>query len=134
MKGKSEKGYTGIDIAISVVVLFIFVSLIATMSYQFNSSVNAVKLESEATEIAVEEIERLKNELTFDEIKNMRNYEYANKEIKTGFYETILIQDYADINSEKTPELVKKVTVKIQYKFKKDIQTIELSTIVSKEN
>lgn len=134
MKGKSEKGYTGIDIAISVVVLFIFVSLIATMSYQFNSSVNAVKLKSEAAEIAVEEIEKLKNELTFDEIKNMRNYEYANEEIKTGFFETILIQDYADVNSEKTPELVKKVTVKIQYKFKKNIQTIELSTIVSKES
>lgn len=134
MKIRSEKGYTGIDIAISVVVLFLFVSLIATMSYQVNSSVNGVKLKSEATQIAVEEIEKLKNELTFEEIKNMRNHEYYNQEVKTGFFETVYIQDYADINVEKTPELVKKVTVKVQYKFKKDIHTIELSTILSKES
>lgn len=134
MKKKSERGYTGIDIAISLVVLFIFVSLIATMSYEWNSSINAIKLKAEATQIAVEKIEKLKNELTFEEIENMRNYEFSsNKEVKTGFYETISIQDYADINAEKIPELVKKVTVKIQYKFKKEIQTIELSTIVSKE-
>lgn len=134
MKKKNEKGYTGIDIAISVVVLFTFVSLMATMSYQFNSSVNEIKLKSEATQIAVEEIEKLKNELTFEEIKNRRNYEYSNREIKTGFFETIWIQDYADMNTQKTPELVKKVTVKIQYKFKKEVHTIELSTIVSKES
>ncbi len=134
MKIRSEKGYTGIDIAISVVVLFLFVSLIATMSYQVNSSVNGVKLKSEATQIAVEEIEKLKNELTFEEIKNMRNHEYYNQEVKTGFFETVYIEDYADINIEKTPELVKKVTVKVQYKFKKDIHTIELSTILSKES
>ena len=79
MKIRSEKGYTGIDIAISVVVLFLFVSLIATMSYQVNSSVNGVKLKSEATQIAVEEIEKLKNELTFEEIKIMRNHEYYNQ-------------------------------------------------------
>lgn len=133
MKTKSEKGYTGIDIAISVVVLFIFVSLITTMSYQFSSSVNGIELKSEATQIAVDEIEKLKSELTFEEIKNMRNEEYRNREVKTGFFETILIEDYADIGAEKTPELVKKVTVKIQYKFKKEIQNIELSTIVSKE-
>ena len=34
MKLKSEKGFTGVDVAIAVVVLFIFVSLIAIMSYR----------------------------------------------------------------------------------------------------
>jgi len=36
-KIRSQKGYTGIDIAISVIVIFIFVSLIAMLIYNFNS-------------------------------------------------------------------------------------------------
>ncbi len=33
-----KKGYTGIDISVSVVILFIFVSIISMMIYQMNSS------------------------------------------------------------------------------------------------
>lgn len=134
MEVKSEKGYTGIDIAISVIVLFIFISLIAILSYNFNSSSQEIKLKAEATQIAVEEMEQLKNELSFEEIKDIRNSEYKKEEIKTGFFETILIQDYADRNPDKVFGLVKKVTVKIQYIWKGKEQAIELSTILSKES
>ena len=34
MKFYSEKGYTGVDIAISVIVIFIFVSLISFLIYK----------------------------------------------------------------------------------------------------
>lgn len=141
MNWKNEKGYTGIDIAIAVVVLFIFVSLIAFLSYSFNSSAKEMELKSNATAIAVEEIEKLKNQLTFDEIvdrsiSNGNSEWLATTEIENqkGFYKTILIEDYADINPGKLPGLVKKATVRIQYMFKGKQQTIELSTIYSKEN
>lgn len=141
---KSEKGYTGIDIAISVVVIFIFVSVIATLSYTFNSSSKEVELKAEATAIAVEEIENIKS-MKFEEIENISeangNSEYILKEeIKdeeennTGFYRTITIQDYADIAADKTSGLVKKVTVTIQYMFKGKTQTVELSTSIAKES
>ena len=61
MKWKSEKGYTGIDIAVAVVVLFLFVSVIAFLSYGMNSKTKEIELQSEATHLAVEEIETLKN-------------------------------------------------------------------------
>lgn len=141
MKLKSEKGYTGIDIAIAVVVLFIFVSLIAFLSYGMNSSANEVELKSKATEIAIEEIENLKSQWNFEDIANLSiangNSEYIKAQELTnqkGFYRTITVEDYADKTERKIPGLVKKVTVKIGYMFKGKEENIELSTIFSKEN
>lgn len=144
MKLKSEKGYTGIDIAISVIVLFIFISIIAVLSYNVNSSGKEIELKSEATTIAVTEIEKIKNELTFEEIEN-RSIKNGNSELEataeiqkngrgTGFYKTVIVEDYADNASvNRVAGLVKKVIVKIQYMHKGQEQTVELSTVLSKE-
>ena len=66
-------------------------------------------------------------------IKLTENQKVENKE---GFFKTIIVEDYADLdnNSEKIPNLVKKVTVKISYMFQAKEQSVELSTILSKEN
>lgn len=141
MKLKSEKGYTIVDIAVAIVVLFIFVSIIAFLSYGFNSSAKEIELKSEATALAVQEIEALKNSLTFEEIanKSINNEDKGvylpttEVEGKEGFFKTVIIEDYADKHESKVPNLVKKVSVQIQYKFKTEIQTVELSTIIAKE-
>lgn len=143
---KSEKGYTGIDIAVSIVVLFIFVSIIATLSYNMNSSSKEIELKSEATSLAIEAIEEMKI-IDFEEIENRSvangNSQYfptdttkQAEEItgKQGFFKRIIIEDYADIDSSKISGIVKKITVQIQYKFKGKEQTVELSIIVSKES
>ena len=75
MKFYSEKGYTGVDIAISVIVIFIFVSLISFLIYRFNSSAKEVELKSEATSIAVEEIEKVKQD-------GFEKYDGMNKDTK----------------------------------------------------
>ena len=133
MKIKSERGFTSIDIATTVVVIFIFISIISILVYNFYSSSQEVKLKSEATNIAVEGIEMMKNK-TMEDLET-ENKEYRNpQEIKEGFTREIIVQDYHDINPEKIPNIVKKVTVRVKYKFKKEIQVIELSTVISKEN
>ena len=164
MNIKSEKGFTGVDIAISVVVLFIFVSLIAMLSYNINSSSKEIEYKSEAIYIAIDEIEKFKN-IAFEEIEDV-NKDTESKNItingettqktfgkkdvngniiqgqqaivengnETGFYKTIFVEDYQDINSEKIPNLVKKITVQISYMFKGKEQKVELYTILSKES
>ena len=143
MKIKSERGFTGIDIAISVIVLFIFVSLIAMLVYNSNSSTREVELKSEATYLAIDEIEKIKNagfdkydtlnsSSTVDEDGNQLRNQPTGTE---GFYKTIIIEDYAELNPEDTtiiPNLVKKITVQISYRFKAENQVVELSTILSK--
>ncbi len=140
MKIKSEKGFTGIDIAISVIVLFIFVSLISLLIYNFNSSSREVELKSEATYLAVDEIENIKN-AGFEPIEtislNNGGNPYKDEETETaGFYKKVIIKDYTDIdgNEDEISDLVKQVTVQISYMFKGKTQTVELSTVLSKDS
>lgn len=62
MKFRSEKGYTGVEIAISVIIITIFVSLIAVIISRFNSSANEIRYKEKATTIAIEEIEKIKKD------------------------------------------------------------------------
>lgn len=143
MKIKDEKGYTGIDIAISVVVLFIFVSVIAVLIYNFNSSSKEAELKSTATYLAIDEIEKIKNQgfekydtLNIDSTQDEDGNPLTNQiTTENGFYKDIVVKDYTDFdgNSNKIPNLVKQVTVKIRYMFKGEEQSVELSTVLTKE-
>ena len=143
MKIKYEKGVSGIEVAIVVVLLFIFVSVIASLIYRINSKSNEIELKSEATSIAVDEIELIKN-TDFSEFEELNKTSTTDKNgnslvnqptSKEGFYKTIIVKDYTDIegNEDKISDLVKKVTVKISYMFKSKEQSVELSTLLLKE-
>ncbi len=151
MKFKSEKGFTGVDIAIAIVVLFIFVSIISILSYGVSSSAKELELKSKATYLAIDELEKMKN-LDFEDIadygvcfdnkvnyveKDENDQDIVIDEVaidgEEGFYRTILINDYKDIDSTKTEGLVKKVTVQISYVFKAKTEVVEMSTVLSKE-
>ena len=140
MNFHNEKGYTAIDISVSVVILFIFVSIISMMIYQMNSSSKEVQLKTDATYLAINEIENIKNqgidEYIGKSVANGNNVITENQEVEEGYYKTVTVIDYTDIdgNQDKTKDLVKKVTVKISYMFKAKEQSVELSTVLSKES
>lgn len=146
MKIRSENGFTGIDISISVVIVFIFVSLIAVLIAQVNSVSKEIALKSDATYIAINEIEQVKSNGIEAYIgkseANGNDVVCENEPIENteGFFRTITVKDYADIkentqeSEEIIPDIVKKVTVKISYMFQAKEQSVELSTLVSKEN
>lgn len=143
MNIRSQKGYTGVDIAISVIVITIFISLIAVLIYKFNSSSDELEIKSKATEIAIDEIEKIKQK-GFKQYENQKSGEIESDVSVTnsegveieGFYKTILVEDYTDIaeNENKLSNLVKRVTVTISYMYKGEEKEIKLSTILSKEN
>ncbi len=136
MNSKNEQGNTAIEIAICVVIIFILVSLISTLIYNFNSSAKEIELQSQATNLAINEIENMKNK-SFEEIAGYKteNSEEQMEEIDSneGFFRKIIIQDYHDIDSSRTAGIVKKITVQISYKFKNQNKTVELSSIKAKE-
>lgn len=131
---REQKGFAGSDIIISVIILFIFVSLISTMFYNFNISGKEVERRSEAVNIAVSEIEQIKINGFSQLINDNISCEKKAVEGKDGYYKTITVEDYADTDTTKQKDVVKKVNVKITYKFKNQEQNVELSTILSKEN
>lgn len=133
MNVKSEKGYTGIDIATSVIVIFIFISVIAMLSYNFNKTSMQIEFKAEALDIAVTEIEAMKTK-SWQEITTEDTSYRQTKEVKQGYYRTIIVEDYHDIDSSKVAQVLKKITVRIEYKFRKNMQKVELSTVITKES
>lgn len=131
MNIKSEKGFTGIEISISIVVIFIFTTIIAILCYNINSASEEIELKSTALDIALQGIETMKNK-TITELNSISTNETKEQEIEEGFTREISIIDYADIANTATRDIVKKVTVTVKYKFKKQIEKVELSTIISK--
>ena len=145
MKLKREEGFTGVDISISIIILFIFVSIIVSLTYQMNSTYKEIERRGQAIEIAVEEIEKIKNQ-NFEKYQGLyatsttdnEGNDLVNQEIegKQGYNKTIIIKDYTEIegNEDKIKDAVKKATVKIAYQSKGEEQTVELSTILSKDS
>ncbi len=132
MNIKSEKGYTGIDIAISVIVIFIFISLISMLSYNFNSTSMEIEYKAKALDLAITEIETMKTKTWQDITTEETNYRETTQ-IQEGYYRTIIVEDYNDIDSSKIAQILKKITVRIEYKFKKTIKKVELSTLIVRE-
>ena len=141
MNFRSEKGFTGIDIAVSVVIIFIFISIIAMLSYRINSTSKEIQLKSDAIYVAINEIEDAKSK-GLEEFKG-RSVADGNSVVvenveteKQGYYKTITLLDYTDLdgNADKTKDIVKKVTVKITYMYKAKEQSVELSTLLTKES
>lgn len=60
MNIKEEKGLTGIDIAISIVLITIFIALIANLIANINLNSEDTKRKTIATSYAVQEIEQIK--------------------------------------------------------------------------
>lgn len=57
---KEEKGITGIDIAISIVIFTIFISVIANIIANININSNEIERKAKATSYAIQEIEKIK--------------------------------------------------------------------------
>lgn len=139
MNIKSEKGFSGIDLAISIMVIFIFITLISIIFYNMNSETNGMELKSQALELCVQQIEKMKS-IEFSNIKSLGiqdKQQYtgdalAEITVPEGFTRTVYIEDYNHINNNALPEYVKKITVEIAYKYKKQNKKVELSTIVTK--
>lgn len=151
MKIKNNKGITGVDVTIAVVILTIFVSLIANMFYNVSQIGNAVNRKSEATYVAVQVIEAVKQVdyddlptgetedttvITLEELNTLLSEE--NKIVlKNGYSVDINVENYKKIKGEKEGEeledILKRVTVTVKYNEKAKAQTVELITVVIRE-
>lgn len=133
MNLKSEKGVTGIDIAIAIIIVGLFIGIIVSLMYGINRSSSDIYKKTEATNYAISEIEKLKAE-DFDTLETKQISGYIEG---TPYYRTIKIIDYADLEENKGQDkvkgLIKKVTVEILYKSGKEDKKVELSTVISKE-
>ncbi len=70
---KEEKGITGIDIAISVVIITIFIAIIANLIANINVNNKDIERKTKATSYAVQEIEKIKAQGYITDYEGKRN-------------------------------------------------------------
>ena len=143
MNIKSEKGITGMDIAISVILIAVFVSLISVLSFNIQKTQEDINRKSEATSYAIKIIEQIKlngfsklPEKGTNKIDGFEDgYIIDDKGKTTPYYQEITVKDYSELegNEEKEPEIIKIITVKISYKSGNKTENVEITTDITKE-
>ena len=141
MNIKSEKGFTGADITVAILIVTIFAGIIAAMYQNYTRTSKEIERNAEATNYAVDVIEEIKanSQEYFTEANAKKNLitVYESQPINnSGYTKTVELEDYASlgVNPEAKVGYVKKVNVTIEYKLGNERKSVELSTIISKEN
>lgn len=133
MNFKSEKGATGVDITVAIIILGLFIGLIVSLIFGINEGSKDIERKTEATNYAISEIEKLKAE----DFATLEDKQISGYIENTPYYKTIKVIDYADLEENKGENkkrgLVKKITVEISYKSGKKEKKVELSTVLAKE-
>lgn len=137
---KNQKGIAAIDIAISIIVITIFIALIGNLIVNINLNTKDSERKTIATSYAVQEIENIKAK-DFQEYtdKGIQEPYVIEEDIMkdnnfTGYHKKITIKDYVLIKQDnsKEPNIVKEATVEISYKIGKEEKIIRLATYISK--
>lgn len=140
---KEEKGFTGIDIAISLIVITIFIAMIANLIANINLTAQDTNRKTVATSYAVQEIEKIKAQgyiesydskgITNEDILKEEDI-YSGSEF-TGYNKKIVIRDYVLVvnDTTKKSDIVKEITVNISYKVGNKEKNVKISTYVAKE-
>lgn len=143
---KQEKGVTAIDIAISIIIITIFIAIIGNLIININLNFENIKRKTIATSYAIQEIEKIKAKRYIEEYENLGiEQEDILPEFDldilddtnnfTGYHKTVKIKDYVLIQNDNTKQenLVKELIVEISYKLANKDQKVIISTYIAKD-
>lgn len=135
---KNNKGYTGVDISIAMIILMIFIPTVFAISYSIQKTSNEVKRKSEAISIATDILESAKG-MSFENLESMEEEENISlleekysKDV--SFDINIEVENYypEELNEEDRMDLVKKIKITVTYPVGNKTKSIDISTIKSK--
>lgn len=137
---KDEKGLTGVDIAISLVIVTMFVAIIANLIANINLDTEKMDRKSKALAYAVQEIETRRATGYIEKYNGMKEETlkeediYNNSEF-TGYHKVVSIKDdiLVENSGTKTADTTKQITVEVFYKLGNKDESIKISTYISKE-
>lgn len=157
-KIKQERGFTGVDILIAVLIIALFTGLISSISYNIYLSNSSIKRMSKARDYIVDMFEHI-DKTYYDDITKEKLVKYFNdkyyykddgstpksdaevkmqeeqEEITTPFKAEINIVKFNEIEgNEDKLDLVQEITMKVTYTLGNKEQKIEMKKIKSREN
>ena len=126
MKLKNNKGFTGVDVAVSLVILLIFISFVATLFYNVSNTSKRMERKTQATNIAIEFIEAMKatpfetlaantqSQVTMDK-DTFKSLTGKTVEIPNGYTVKISIED--PNNDSNMGQVMKIITAEVTYQL-----------------
>ncbi len=111
---KSNKGFTGIDIVLSIIIVITFTSIIVSLMYSVKMENYRIKAMAISNIYLVETLENI-GIANYDEIKS-DNTDLFPKEMSTEFEKKIEVTSISDEDTSKE-DIIKKVKVTIAYKI-----------------
>ena len=146
IKFHNQKGITTADVIVAVILMTIFVTILIVSSNALTKNNNEQERKAEALYYAINAIETAKSQdfnvfpkAGTDKITDVEGlddgYISDGEGNPTPYYRTVKVQDFAEIgdNFDKQAEVLKRITVIISYKQENKEETVELSTVVSRE-
>lgn len=145
MRIKNNKGFTGVDVAVSLVILLIFVSFIAALFYNLSNTTNRIERKSQATDLAIQFIEAMKATpfetlaaTNLEDGMNMTTENFENltgKEviIPNGYTVKIYIQNPKDSSGNTSVEMgqvMKVIVAEVSYKLGNTDENVKIETLV----
>lgn len=141
---KEEKGFSQIDIVISIILITIFIALIGNLIVNINLNSKNVERKTIATSYAVQEIEKIKAQKYIDNYDDKgidKEDVIEEKDIVdsegnfSGYHKRISIKDYVLIQGDNTKQvnLVKEIIVEVSYKIGNKDKNVKISTYIAKE-
>ena len=130
---KNNTGFTGVDVAIGVIIFTIFIFVVAAMFYNISTSQKRVERKAEATNIAINVIESMKamdfydleEDTSLDDINN----QIANKiDVPNGYKVTV------GVDNTTYKDVLKILSVKVEYENGNQSEDVHLETLVKNLN
>lgn len=110
---KGNKGFTGIDIVLSIIIVITFTSIIISLMYSVKMENYRIKAMAISNVYLVETLENI-GIAKYDEIKS-DNIDLFPKEMSNEFEKKIEVTSISDVDASKK-DIIKKVKITIGYK------------------
>lgn len=136
LKMKEKKGFTAIDITISIIIIMLLVGIIATLYYNFYLTASARNRNAIATNCIIDVIERVKlmnyNDVNMQNINELLQSLREDKTLPEEYKFTIEIQNYNEQEKNVNKlDIIKILKVKVEYTVGQKEEKIEISTLIT---
>jgi Tfp pilus assembly protein PilE len=137
LKNKLNRGFTTIDIAIGVVIIMVFTSIITTLFYNFYITTTSRNRNAMATNCLIDVIEQVKimnyDEVNNDSVNTVIENLINDKSIPNGYTVTSDVTKYNSTqgNTDKI-DVIKILKVTLKYSVGNKEEKVEISTLLTR--
>ena len=136
MKIKDERGVTGIDISVAIIIILLFVGLITTLIYNYTQNSKEIERKSTATYMIIDILEHAKNS-DYDNINNENIQPYISDESKlnkSGYQISCEVKSSENLFGQGADDVMQKVIATGKYNVTGEKQHLDIFTIIKNPN